>query len=256
MTTTILNNSDDDNNNQNKHNTSPSTDLNNNINNQNKHVTPEQYNKLIQQATNNPFAVLQSQEEEEAAILASQLLNAKQIKFCENYIQTFNAAKAAADAGYSVRSAASIGYALLRRPDVQAYIESLRQINSHKYRHSILDELHDLYLQAKAGDIVYERKTTPDGITIATPIMAQHVDGTIAPLRDKPNYKIALESLRTMAEYTIPKPTTPISPTDKLAIANKYIQNNTYINNNNKPNNKTYNAITDHINNVIHNNNQ
>lgn len=211
------------------------------------------FNKHLQQVTDNPFAMTQSAEEEEAALLASELLRPKQQKFCEEYVKSFNAAKAAADAGYSVQSASSIGYALLRKPEVQAYIESLRQINSHKYRHTVLDELHDLYTQAKVGQIKYTTTVTDDGITIAKPIMAELPDGTLTPLRDTPNFKIALDALRTMAEYTIPKPTT-LSPTDKLAIANKYIQNNTYIANNN-PNTQgvKQSLINSHIDSVINN---
>lgn len=184
------------------------------------------YNKLIQKITDNPFAISQTEEEKEAELLASELINDKQQRFCLNYVECFNAAKAAADAGYSVKSAAAIGYALLRKPEIQTYIESLRQINSHKYRHAVLDELHDLYLQAKQGDIQYSIQNR-DGIVVAIPIMAERPDGTLSILRDKPNYKVALETLRTIAEYTIPKPTSS-SPTDKLAVANKYIQNNTY----------------------------
>lgn len=199
------------------------------------------FNNIINKIVDNPFGQLQSQEEEEALLLASQLLTRKQQTFCEYYVKSFNAAKAAADAGYSIQSASAIGYALLKKPEIQAYIESLRQINSHKYQHTVIDELFSLYQQAKGGQIVYQlpnkygnnnnsdNNDSIDDIPIARPIMVLNTDGTISPLREKPDFKVALEALRTIAEYTIPKATPDGQANNKLAIANKYIQNNTYL---------------------------
>lgn len=203
------------------------------------------FNSLIAKATGNPFSLSQTEEEELANLTALELLTPKQQAFCQAYVKSFNVAKAASDAGYSVTSCAAIGYALLKRPEVQSYIEALRQIESHKYRYTILDQLADLYQSAKQGDIQYAIKKDDDGNTIATPIMRENPDGTLTPHRDKPEYKIALEALRTMAEYTLPKPT--IDPTERLQVANNYIQKNTYITNNQKK------VIKDHINKVLDN---
>ena len=217
----------------------------------NKHLpisndqNPKTFNELIANATGNPFSLQQTEEEELQNLLALELLTPKQQAFCQYYVQSFNAAKAAEEAGYSVTSCASIGYSLLKRPEVQAYIESLREINSHKYRHTILDQLADLYQDAKQGDIQYTLVKTEDGLTIAKPIMRENIDGTLTVHRDKPNYKIALDTLRVMAEYTLPKPQDPVQ--DKLNVANKYIQNNTYINNDPKQ----QRLLKDHINKVI-----
>ena len=204
----------------------------------------ETFNELIAKATGNPFSLTQSEDEELANLTALELLTPKQQAFCQYYVKCFNVAKAANDAGYSVTSAAAIGYALLKRPEIQAYIESLRQIESHKYRYTILDELADLYKQAKQGDIQYSIVKQDDGTQIAVPILREEADGSWVPHRDKPEYKIALEALRTMAEYTLPKPDNNIQ--DKLQTANKYIQNNTYI-----TNNKQVKQIQDHIKKVI-----
>lgn len=201
------------------------------------------YDKKLADATGNPFALVKSEEEELAALTALELLTEKQRFFCEEYVTCFNAAKAAADAGYSITSCASIGYALLRKPEVQAYIEALREINSHKYRHTVLDQLSNLYDSAKEGEVEYQIVKNEDGMAVARPIMRENPDGTITVHRGKPNYKIALDTLRTMAEYTLPKPES--STNDKLAVANKYIQNNTYISNNQQA------KIQDHINKVI-----
>lgn len=232
--------SDDNNNNIVNNNLDYNQQLNNSPN--------KTFNQLIANATGNPFSLTQSEDEELANLIALELLTPRQQAFCQAYVKCFNAAKAASDAGYSATVCASIGYALLKRPEVQSYIESLRQIESHKYKYTILDQLSDLYQQTKQGDIQYTYKKDDDGNTIAVPIMRQNPDGTFTPHRDKPQYKIALDALKTMAEYTLPKPQDPVQ--DKLAVANKYIQNNTYINNDSKQSK----LIKDHISKVIDNN--
>jgi phage terminase small subunit len=50
-------------------------------------------------------------------------LNKKQIAFVEAYLTHWNATKAAIDAGYSERSARSIGSENLTKPDIQAAIQ-------------------------------------------------------------------------------------------------------------------------------------
>lgn len=59
-------------------------------------------------------------------------LNLKQIKFIESYLVNLHAQKAAIDAGYSVRSASTIGCLLLKKPNVQAEIERRRSISAEK----------------------------------------------------------------------------------------------------------------------------
>lgn len=49
-------------------------------------------------------------------------LTAKQQRFVEEYPVDFNASAAARRAGYSVKTAASIGYELLRKPEIQEAI--------------------------------------------------------------------------------------------------------------------------------------
>ncbi len=48
----------------------------------------------------------------------------KQKRFCEEYLIDLNATQAAIRAGYSVRSAGSIGNELLQKPEIRAYIET------------------------------------------------------------------------------------------------------------------------------------
>lgn len=47
-------------------------------------------------------------------------------KFCLAYLQSFNAAAAARDAGYAPAAAGQTGYKLLRRPDVQVFLAEAR----------------------------------------------------------------------------------------------------------------------------------
>ena len=52
-------------------------------------------------------------------------LNEKQKAFCEYYIQSLNATEAAKKAGYSERTASSMGAENLRKPQIKQYIDNL-----------------------------------------------------------------------------------------------------------------------------------
>jgi phage terminase small subunit len=52
-------------------------------------------------------------------------LTEKQKKFCEYYIQTSNATKAAEMAGYSKNSAYSIGNENLKKPEIKQYLDEV-----------------------------------------------------------------------------------------------------------------------------------
>lgn len=58
-------------------------------------------------------------------------MNAKQKRFCDEYLIDCNATQAAIRAGYSARTAYSIGQENLKKPELQAYIQAE------------LDRLHD-----------------------------------------------------------------------------------------------------------------
>lgn len=60
-------------------------------------------------------------------------LTAKQKKFADNYIKTGNATQSAIDAGYSKKTAKSVGSENLTKPDIKAYIDKkMREIESNK----------------------------------------------------------------------------------------------------------------------------
>ena len=60
-------------------------------------------------------------------------LTAKQRLFCDEYIKSGNAKDAAIKAGYSSRTAKSIGHENLTKPDLKSYIDAkMAEIESHK----------------------------------------------------------------------------------------------------------------------------
>lgn len=60
-------------------------------------------------------------------------LTTKQRKFCDEYIKSGNAKDAAIKAGYSPKTAYSIGNENLNKPELKAYIdERLRELSNHK----------------------------------------------------------------------------------------------------------------------------
>lgn len=57
----------------------------------------------------------------------------KQKKFCDEYIKSGNAKQSAIKAGYSPKTAKSIGQENLTKPDLKAYIdERLKKLSDHK----------------------------------------------------------------------------------------------------------------------------
>ena len=78
-------------------------------------------------------------------------LNAKQRKFCEEYVKDNNGAKAAIKAGYGERSARSKASQLLTIVNVRGYIDELKaemlkqcQIEAHAVLEMLLREAQDL----------------------------------------------------------------------------------------------------------------
>lgn len=71
-------------------------------------------------------------------------LNARQQRFCEEYIIDLNASQAAIRAGYSEDTARSIASELLTKPDIQLCISELKQAISNKNEglaQAVIDEL-------------------------------------------------------------------------------------------------------------------
>ena len=70
---------------------------------------------------------------EKGASGAPRRLTEKQKRFCDEYLVDYNATQAAVRAGYSAKSAYSIGEENLRKPELKTYIdERLEQLRSAK----------------------------------------------------------------------------------------------------------------------------
>lgn len=97
-------------------------------------------------------------------------LTAKQVQFCKEYLLDLNGTKAAIRAGFSEKTACSIGSRLLRNVNIQEYIselkrdlESLSGITKLKVLNSFaeiafsnLSRLHDSWIERKEFDSIAE----------------------------------------------------------------------------------------------------
>lgn len=83
-------------------------------------------------------------------------MTAKEKRFCEEYLIDGNATKAAIRAGYSQKSAKSIGSENLTKPDLHAYIEKLQAERSRRTgitADRVLEELAKIGF-VKATDVI------------------------------------------------------------------------------------------------------
>lgn len=68
----------------------------------------------------------------------------KQIQFCDEYLKDFNATKAAIRAGYSDKTAYSIGNENLKKPEIIEYIESKKSNIAEKNNITIISLIEDV----------------------------------------------------------------------------------------------------------------
>ena len=98
-------------------------------------------------------------------------LTGKQKRFCEEYLVDLNATQAAARAGYSKRTAYSIGEENLKKPGIQRYVRKLTELRSLRTKITadrILVELAGIAF-AKEGVKTRDRLKALD-------MLAKHVD--------------------------------------------------------------------------------
>lgn len=79
-------------------------------------------------------------------------LTTKQKKFCEYYLQTGNASEAARRAGYSEKTAPSVGAENLRKPQIHQYIAK-RQEKNDKEMIADSNEVLRFYTEVMRGNI-------------------------------------------------------------------------------------------------------
>lgn len=83
-------------------------------------------------------------------------LNERQKAFCEYYAASFNATESAKKAGYSQKTAYSIGQENLKKPEIQKYLAELTE-KMKSSRIATLEEVYE-YLSETMRDGVEERK--------------------------------------------------------------------------------------------------
>jgi phage terminase small subunit len=83
-------------------------------------------------------------------------LNERQKAFCEYYAASFNATESAKKAGYSQKTAYSIGQENLKKPEIQKYLAELTE-KMKSSRIATLEEVYE-YLSETMRDGAEERK--------------------------------------------------------------------------------------------------
>lgn len=83
-------------------------------------------------------------------------LNERQKAFCEYYAASFNATESAKKAGYSQKTAYSIGQENLKKPEIQKYLAELTE-KMKSSRIATLEEVYE-YLSETMRDGIVERK--------------------------------------------------------------------------------------------------
>lgn len=86
---------------------------------------PTKYKKIFVEVSEEELAKMTREE-------ASLNLTDKQRRWCEAYVNNFNAKIAAKKAGYSIQSAATLGWKLRQNPDIQLYLAWLKLKVSYK----------------------------------------------------------------------------------------------------------------------------
>lgn len=83
------------------------------------------------------------------------MLNERQKKFVREYIKTNNATQSALSAGYSKKTAYSIGQENLKKPEIAQAIEKQLKKNVERFEYTIQDSFNNL---KKAQEIALSRK--------------------------------------------------------------------------------------------------
>lgn len=86
-------------------------------------------------------------------------LTDKQKRFCEEYVVDWNATRAATAAGYSEKTAYSIGQENLKKPEIEEYIGKIKNDLEKQAGISALMIIKELKKIAFLDDEVYEKAT-------------------------------------------------------------------------------------------------
>lgn len=141
-------------------------------------------------------------------------LTTKQKIFCDEYIKSGNAKEAAIKAGYSPKTAKSIGQENLTKPDLKAYIDAkMAEIESHKiadakevlefYTKVLRDEVVEEVPMATADDVVVIKKkpSFKDKITASKEIMKRYP--LVDPIEKQKLQKLIADTRISEAKATV-----------------------------------------------------
>lgn len=141
-------------------------------------------------------------------------LTTKQKIFCDEYIKSGNAKEAAIKAGYSTKTAKSIGQENLTKPDLKAYIDAkMAEIESHKiadakevlefYTKVLRDEVVEEVPMSTADDVVVIKKkpSFKDKITASKEIMKRYP--LVDPIEKQKLQKLIADTRISEAKATV-----------------------------------------------------
>lgn len=114
-------------------------------------------------------------------------LNARQVRFCEEYLIDLNAMQSAIRSGYSEKTAKQIGSENLSKPDIAEYIAELKEKRTKKVEIDAawvlesLKKVHDRCMQEEAvtdrdGAPTGEFKFEHSGANKSLELIGKHVD--------------------------------------------------------------------------------
>ncbi len=141
-------------------------------------------------------------------------LTTKQKIFCDEYLKSGNAKEAAIKAGYSPKTAKSIGQENLTKPDLKAYIDAkMAEIESHKiadakevlefYTKVLRDEVVEEVPMSTADDVVVIKKkpSLKDKITASKEIMKRYP--LVDPIEKQKLQKLIADTRISEAKATV-----------------------------------------------------
>ena len=141
-------------------------------------------------------------------------LTTKQKIFCDEYLKSGNAIEAAIKAGYSPKTAKSIGQENLTKPDLKAYIDAkMAEIESHKiadakevlefYTKVLRDEVVEEVPMSTADDVVVIKKkpSLKDKITASKEIMKRYP--LVDPIEKQKLQKLIADTRISEAKATV-----------------------------------------------------
>lgn len=155
----------------------------------------------------------------------------KKERFCQSYVTSFNATRAAKDAGFSPKTAYSIGWELLRKPEIQQRIMQLQSTAANEFnvtKQELIGILMDI-AKAKIEDIkdpetgaILPAHEWPDHMKgvisgIETDELYERIDDEKIPIGQKIKVRLwektkAVELLNRMFGFNMPDKTAQTTP--------------------------------------------